>query len=288
MKLLKPETDVQKLVLTHYEALPPQQQLVAKFMLDNLREVAFLSVPDLSQRCGASEATIVRFAQRIGYDGYSGLKAALLEAVREKVLPTSVAASEALARIPEGDPLTAVAQQETANINRSLEDLDRSLVTTVADALFEAEHIYTFGRGVSSYLAGVCAYLLTQVGLRANALYPGYSSPLEPLVMLKPEDVVVVITFPPYSKPTLSVARAAVRQAATVVAIVDRLSAPISTVATHTLPVRTENMMYTNSFASVSALLNGLVTTIALRHPEEVAQAVKAITEILETDDAVA
>ncbi|NJN64892.1 MAG: hypothetical protein HC882_08415, partial [Acidobacteria bacterium] len=46
-------------VLDALESLPPQQQIVAEHLLDHLSEAPFLSVPELAQRTGASEATIV-------------------------------------------------------------------------------------------------------------------------------------------------------------------------------------------------------------------------------------
>lgn len=284
MTLLKPESDFQQLVLEAYQSLPPQQQLVATFMLDHLREVPFLSVPDLAIRSGASEATIVRFAQRIGYDGYASLKAALLQAVREKVVPSS-ATVEALSRVPEGeDVVTEVATLEMDNINTSIENLDRDLVDAVADALFEATLIHTFGMGISAYLSELFAYLLTQIGLRAQALPRGYSSPLEPLINLQPTEAVVVFSLPPYSLPTLEVAKVARSRRTTTIAVCDRATAPVASIANHAIPVRTTNMMYTNSFAALSVLLNALTTTIAMRHPEFAADAVTRITNIFDED----
>lgn len=285
MKLSRVEKEFQDLVVESYDDLPPQQQLVATFMLDHVKEVPFLSVPELAGRSGASEATIVRFAQRIGYDGWSGLKAALLDAVREKVVPPG--AAEAFARVPEGDALTAVARQETANIQQSIEALDRELVDRVADALFGADQVFSYGLGISSHLASLAAYLLTQVGVRAAALPTSYSSPLEPLVTLRPEDAVLLFSFPPYSRSTLEVAQASRRTGASIVAICDRRTAPAAKLADHALTVKTKNMMYTNSFAAISVLLNCLTTTIALRHSEAVAEAVSRISIILESDERV-
>ena len=58
-------------ILAVYENLSPQQRQVADYVLEHLREVAFSSVPELAVEAGTSEATIVRFAQSVGYDGFS-------------------------------------------------------------------------------------------------------------------------------------------------------------------------------------------------------------------------
>ena len=62
-------------MLAQFEGLPAQQQAAASFFLDHLKDVPFLSVPELARRARVSEATIVRLAQRLGYSGFSDLKA---------------------------------------------------------------------------------------------------------------------------------------------------------------------------------------------------------------------
>ncbi|MEX1362859.1 MAG: MurR/RpiR family transcriptional regulator [Nannocystaceae bacterium] len=280
--LLKRESDFKRLVVEHYGKLPRQQQLVADFMLDHLEEVPLLSVPELSGRSGASEATVVRFAQRIGYDGFASLRADLLEAVRQKVVPDDGAAAM-FARVPQGDTFDAIAEQEMGNIQRSIASLDRAAATAVADALFRADSVCCYGVGISAHLAALTAYLLAQIGLRAQVIPATFSSPLEPLVSLRQQDAVLVLSLPPYSRASLDVIRAARDRGATTVAICDRITAPAAALADHVLTVKTENMMYTNSFAAISALLNGLATTIAVRHPDAVADKVAQISALLDS-----
>lgn len=284
MTLLKPEADFQHIVIEAFHSLPPQQQLVATYMLDHLKEVPFLSVPELADRSGASEATIVRFAQRVGYAGFSSLKAVLLQAVREKVAAVPSGAEPAP---PNGDVLEEVARLETANIGASVESLDREAMNEVADALFEARQVHTFGTGISSHLSELLAYLLSQIGLRARTLPLCHSSPLEPLIALDAGDVVVVFSFPPYARPALDVAQAAAARGATVVVMCDRATAPVAAHAHHTMAMRSTNMDFTTSFAAVSVVLSGLTTTIARRHPEEAAAAVSALSAIRGADERV-
>jgi DNA-binding MurR/RpiR family transcriptional regulator len=278
------EADFRRRVVDTYEELPKQQQLVADWVLDHLKDVPFASVPDLAARSGASEATVVRFAQRLGFDGFTGLRNELIEVLREEVQPEP-RGNPALVREPDGDTLAAVARQEAANIHRSIDALDRGVVATVADALFAAEHVYVYGRGISAHLAGLASYLLLQLGRPASVISPALGNAREALVTVRSVDALIVLSFPPYSKDTVELARAAARTGCTIVGITDRETAPIASSCTHVLPVRCENLMYTGSVASVVALLNGLCTEIAVRHPEETATAVSRITALLAEDE---
>lgn len=279
------EADVKRLVIEAYESLPGQQKLVADYILEHFDEVPFLAVPELAGRSGASEATIVRFAQRIGFDGFAGLKTHLLEQVRERVArPAPEPVAGLFAHIPQEDILAGVARLELGNIQQSVADLDREAFGRAATALYRADHVFAFGLGISSYLADLATYLLAQVGLRATSLSNRFTSPLEQLVPLRAADCLLVFSFPPYSVPTIDMAREAAGRGIPTVAVTDRLTSPVAQLAKHVLPVRSENMMFTNSIAAISVLLNALATEIALRQQDRAADAVSRITRILAQD----
>src|SRR5947207_8075473 len=50
--------------------LPPAMRRVAKAIEDDPATSAYLSGPALARRTGVSQATVVRFAQALGYSGY--------------------------------------------------------------------------------------------------------------------------------------------------------------------------------------------------------------------------
>ncbi len=58
---------------------PKSHRRLADFILENLHEVAFLSINELSQRTGISPATITRFARRLDFQGYPDLQRGLYE-----------------------------------------------------------------------------------------------------------------------------------------------------------------------------------------------------------------
>ena len=61
------ESEFRDLVTRKAAHLPRQQGALADYVLEHLTAVPFLSIPELARRVGVSEATIVRFAQRLGY-----------------------------------------------------------------------------------------------------------------------------------------------------------------------------------------------------------------------------
>lgn len=261
-------------LLTHVNELSRQQRLIAEYLLDHLQEVPFLSVPQLAQRSGASEATVVRLCQSIGFKGFSDMKMAVVENLREERSAEPPAG-------PATDVLEAVAELERHNIRSTLDGIDRAAFERVAALLFEADHVFTFGLGISAHLAELAAYLFTEHGLRANRFATHFTSPREPLVTMRPGDLLMVFSFPPYSRQTLEVLEEAAARGVQSIAITDRLSAPAVPIATESLLASTHGMTFTNATASTNVLLNALVVEIASRHRGDTVDALSRINWIL-------
>ncbi|MDX1583068.1 MAG: MurR/RpiR family transcriptional regulator [Thermoanaerobaculia bacterium] len=273
------EADFRELVLSQYESLPPQQQVIANHLIDHVREIPFLSIPELARRTGASEATIVRFAQRIGFEGFAELKMVLLEFLRSEMGKSKTTTVDAA--VSEDDVLASVSRLEQINLQRTLEGIEPKEFRSAAAALFKADHVYTFGMGVSAYLSDLASYLLTQIGLRSTPFSTKFSSPREQVVALRPTDLVLAFSFPPYSRQTLSLLEESVEKGVPTMVITDRYTSPATRLSKQTFVVPSHNMMFTNAVASVFVLLNALITEIAIRHQGEAVEALSRINRIL-------
>jgi DNA-binding MurR/RpiR family transcriptional regulator len=182
------------------------------------------------------------------------------------------------------DLLASVGSLEATNIGRTVENLDRSHFRQSAEAIFTSDCVYTFGMGVSSLLAELAAYNLVQVGVRATALSNRFTSAREQLVGIGERDLVLALSLPPYSRQSLELLKDVNAMGVPTVAICDRPTAPAANHATWALPVKCDNMMFTNAIASVTVLLNALATEIATTHREESLEALAHINRALLED----
>lgn len=279
------ESDLRERIARVHGDLTPQQQAVAQALLERLRDLPFLSVPELSTLSGASEATVVRFSQRLGYSGFAELRSELLDSLRAQLFSEPGQAAGPEGEPPAaGDTLDDVARLEIDNVRRSTEAIDREAFRRAALAVLRADHVFTFGLGISTHMAALLAYLLGQIGVRASAVPTSFSSPLECLVTMRPSDLLVAFSFPPYSMQTVELVQRAAGDGIPTVAIVDRINAPAALLARHAIPTRSENLMFTNAFAAISVLLNAFAIEVGLRSREDAGRAVASISSILEND----
>jgi DNA-binding MurR/RpiR family transcriptional regulator len=258
------ELDLKSLIQARYPSLPANQRKIADYLAEHPQEAPFLSVLDLERRTGASRATVVRFARSLGFEGFQDFRSQLLGAVQSQMAP-GVAFP-----VPAGkggsDTLTLVAQQDVRNINRTIQQLERGAFAELAAMILKAARVHTAGLGISSLMAQILAYSLNQVAVRAVPFVHDYETFMEQLAFVSPRDLLIVFSFPPYSRETVDLARVASGRKIPVVALTDRLTSPVSYHATRTVVIRSRNMLFTNSFSAISVVINALVTEVALRN----------------------
>ena len=272
-------------VLSTAGGLPPQQRAIADFLVQHLEEVPFLAVPELADLTEVSEATIVRFAQSLGFRGYRDLKIELLQ------LPNAAEQRPELEPPAPDSPrnvLLSVARLETDNIRATVVLNPVESIERVADLLRSADHTYVFGMGVSAPLIAMARYIFTEVGVRCTALSGDFTSPSEQAFALRASDLLLVISLPPYSRQTLDMLKVVQDRGTTTVAVTDSLASPAAGLATWTLPVRTHNMMFTNAVAAIIVLLNAIATQYAVRHRAHSLEAFAHMSKIMASSPDVA
>ena len=70
-----------------YSGLSKGQKKIANAVLNDYDKVAYLTAAKLGDLVGVSESTVVRFADELGFEGYSQFQLAVQELVRIKLTP---------------------------------------------------------------------------------------------------------------------------------------------------------------------------------------------------------
>lgn len=210
-----------------FPTLRPSEQKVAKYILDNPSEVINLPVTDLATKSGVSDATVVKFCQRLGYAGYQQLKIVL--ATELVSLPTPI-----YGEIVPGDDLPVV-KEKIFNLNKKgLEDTMRTVdddeLARAVEGLLGARRIHFYGVGASGMVALDAEHKLLRIGLTCHAFLDPHMA-VSMASVLEPGDVAIGVSHSGGTRDTvesLSVARAA---GATTVCITNVMASPITRVA---------------------------------------------------------
>lgn len=135
---------------------------IARYILAKPRESINLTITELAKEADTSEASIVRFAQSLGFSGFQALRIALAE---DLVSPLQLVHGQ----IDGDDDIEVIVQKVFTSGMRSLEDtaefLDADVVERVVTAMSEAKQVYIFASGNSIPLAMDFRFRLTKIGL---------------------------------------------------------------------------------------------------------------------------
>jgi DNA-binding MurR/RpiR family transcriptional regulator len=126
---------------------------VAKYIIENPQRVALMSIVELAGATGSSKSCIVRVSKMTGYQGYRGLRAALMEN-RGLLRGTSLVGLSPPSGV-EGDNNVLNLAREVIRINiEVLQDttalLDPETLLRTADTLLKAKHVFLVGFGTSA------------------------------------------------------------------------------------------------------------------------------------------
>ncbi|MFZ1769404.1 MAG: MurR/RpiR family transcriptional regulator [Caldilinea sp.] len=209
------------------DALPKLKgsaQKAAQYIVNSPRETINLTITELGVRAGVSEASIVRFAQSLGYSGFHALKIGLAE---DLVSPMLLVHEDLT---PDDGPASAVQKAMTAGM-RSLEDTVRILqmpvLEAVVQALCSAQTIELFASGNSIPLAMDLNFRLTKIGLHSRfSIDPTVQEMYASLT--SPADIAVGISHTGSSKDTVYALELAKQRGARTICITNHSDSPLT------------------------------------------------------------
>jgi len=272
--------EIKDKIIKNYDSLQKNQRKIAEHFINNFDKIPFLNVHELSDATGTSVASVVRFSQRVGFKGFSDLREVIASSLQNDLYNKEYFPLFEKHKIEE-DLLTEVAGLDIKNINDTLNLVERKTFNYVVDRISKSERVFTAGLGISYLLAELLAYQLTQVGVSSAVLKHSHTLFNEQILFLNPKDLLILFSFPPYSKETIEAAEFAKRKKIETIAITNEPASPVTFFTTANLSVKSENMLYTNSFAAISVLINAIATACAIKDKSRAKKILQESEEIM-------
>ena len=258
-------------------SLPSRLQQVGRFVAANDYDATTRSMRELASVAGADPAAFTRLAKAIGYSGWDELRAALTEARRpEQSSPFSGRAKGRRAGPnPEMSLISDKLEAEAAGLAR----ISPGSVAGAAKALHGARRIWIAGFRSCRSVAELLNYQLRLFRPDSVQLVGGSGPEDLDLGAFRTGEAVVVIGFAPYSTASVLSARAAHASGATLIAIADKVVAPMAEGADHLLqfeaaaspgffPSLTGAIAIAQSLAAATFMLGGASTKRRLEETE--------------------
>lgn len=244
----------------------PQLARAARLILENPNAVAVSSMRRLASDADVSPPTMLRLAQRMGFERYEDFRAIFKNRITrnrygERARDLHQAAGQ--------DGVSGVIGRTVAEAVDSIRQFGEAPFTEdieqIADLLMSGRKIFVIGVSAMHGLVSSFHYVCRMVLPNMEVVPIGGSTPIDGLVALQPEDVVLGVSIAPYARGTVLALQFAKDRGAKIAAITDRHTSPLAQVADAAVIVGTVSPHYFPTVISTTTALEILSSVIAIK-----------------------
>ncbi|MBN1286372.1 MAG: MurR/RpiR family transcriptional regulator [Anaerolineae bacterium] len=249
-----------------FSELSPGSRRLASFILDHYHQAAFMSAHGIGNKLGLDAATVVRFAQRLGYKGYPDLRDAMREAIERDLNVPSTWSTQ----IPEDTSdlaglMMALLQSQIDDLKALCTSLAHEDINGAVEKVLNAEKVFVVGEGVSHRIADLFAYGLRAIGKPASLVETDFGEMVTTTLLVCPVDLFVGIACTPLCPSVISIMEVVRQEGVPTLALVGAQSWPLARIADIVLTVPTSQPVVFTHYGAMTVLTKALLDTVAVR-----------------------
>jgi DNA-binding MurR/RpiR family transcriptional regulator len=272
---LTPPRDFESLramIITRRQSLPKRLAQVAAHTLDNPDEVAFGTAASIASAADVQPSTLVRFAQHLGFEGFSDLQRIFRDRLKERTTSYEERLTALRAGAGGGSHEGAILDGFLDAARRSVDNLthavEASKLERAVAILAAARTIHLIARRRSYPISTYLAYAFGKLGIPCTLVGSPVGIDTETLALAGEGDAALAISFSPYASETTDHARGLAARGVPVVAITDSAFSPLAGCATEWFEVAEADFAGFRSLSATMALAMALTVSVAERRAE--------------------
>lgn len=281
---MKNNTGCKERIEVMYPSLTGASRKIADFILENPDKPIHMTVVQLAESCGVSEASIVRFCQYLEYSGFNDFKISLAS----EILPGSQMILEDVSpQDNEATILEKVFASEQQALQETLQKLNRQDFAAAVNYIAFSNKVEFFSCGNARPIAQDAHYRLLRTGIDSRIGIDDYDCLIH-ASMLRTGDVAIGISHSGSTKNTIKMLEEAKKNGATTICITGMEKAPITRVSDICMVSHSKETMF-RSMAMASriaqmAIIDALVVAVSFKRFERSKQYLTLTDKILVED----
>lgn len=228
------QSDVLIRIKAEYNQFTKAEKKVADYIIQNPKEVLFMSITDLAETCDVGDTSVFRFCKTMNLKGYQEFKMMLSLSIHNG----GTEVDQFAGNISLNDSFGELAQKVlNTNINALTETyslLKPDIFSEVIDALGAAKRVYFFGVGASMLTAMKAMNKFARIEPKVCCIQDSHMQAIA-AAMLTPDDVAVLFSYSGATKDTIHVAEVAKKAGARTVCITRFAKSPLTAYADYVL-----------------------------------------------------
>lgn len=205
-----------------YHDLGEKDRAVAEFILRSEQEVPRLTISQVAEGSGVSQAAVVRFCKLFGSEGFKDFRRRLTADILEQAQKPPLPSSYIMADLTRDEAVQSIVERITANNMRSISEtrdlLDERALEQAIDILAGAPRIDFFGSGASGIVALDAHQKFIRIGKICNVSQDSHIQ-MTLASSLRAGDAAVIISYSGRTKDAIENAGVAKERGAAVIAL---------------------------------------------------------------------
>jgi len=238
------------------EALPRRLKQVTAALLKNPDDIALSTAAQLAEKMDVQPSTLVRFAQVLGFRGFSELQLLFRNRTRKSTVDHR-ARLKTLTQKGTAKLFDEFAEATIASFEQARHTLDPEKIDAAVQSIADADTIYLIASGRTFPAATYAAYSFAALGIKAVLVDQIGGMGKTQLATASSADAVFAISFSPYASETLHLIDVARMGQTPIIAITDHVMSPLVPVADIWLELAEADYA---SFRSLSATYTLIMT----------------------------
>lgn len=217
------------IIKSKYDTMTASEKKIADYILNNFGEILSLSIKQLSEKCGTSEASISRFCRTLNMNNFQSFKMALSHEIageenekKKRTLYEKISENDNVHQIVEKISLANSAAIESTSRILDIESMEKAI-----DAIYMAKKIVIFGVGASAIVGLDAQYKFSRIDIPISMFMDAHMQ-ITMASLMKKGDVAIAISNSGHTKHILEAAKIARKNGAKVIGITQTGEAPLN------------------------------------------------------------
>lgn len=261
----------------NYNSFSNGYKKIIKFIKYNQNRLPFVNIKELAEETGTSPATITRFVKDTGFKGYTDFQKLFQRDVEDRSAPMKKLKSS-IQEQRNDNILKNVIEKNMEILNEIDVDAVEIKLDEAAEMIKNARKIYILGARGSYPLAHYLYYMLKELRDGIELLISGSSDFTDKLLHSKEDDVLVTISFYPYTNFSYQVIEYFAENKNKIITITDKEDSSLAMLSN--LVITGENGGKAHTIIPAIAILNALSLKLGIINKVETLEKLEKVDKI--------
>lgn len=244
-----------------FETFTNTQKDLTNYLISNINNVAFFTADKIAEEVNSTPSSVIRFAKRIGYRGYPELQKDLQNLIIDKI--SVVEELETNKKFDSSKAETTIKlslKKDLSNLNNLIKEINENSIKKFVNIIISSQKKYIIASRSALSLGHFFFFQLKKMISDVFLLSNFDDGIFDMLREIGPEDVILAISFPRFTKLTINFAQYAKKGGAKLISVTDKKTSPLYKISDVCLFCPYESSAFFNSNVAAMALLNAILS----------------------------